>query len=51
MVGRDPRVSGEFLEAAVVAGLATAGVDVLLLGVLPTPASPTSPTPSAPTSA
>jgi phosphoglucosamine mutase len=38
VVGRDPRASGEFLEAAVVAGLATAGVDVLRLGVLPTPA-------------
>jgi phosphoglucosamine mutase len=38
VVGRDPRVSGEFLEAAVVAGLAASGVDVLRLGVLPTPA-------------
>jgi phosphoglucosamine mutase len=38
VIGRDPRASGEFLEAAVVAGLASAGVDVLLLGVLPTPA-------------
>ena len=37
VVGRDPRISGQFLEAAVVAGLASAGVDVLLLGVLPTP--------------
>jgi phosphoglucosamine mutase len=37
VVGRDPRVSGEFLEAAVVAGLASAGVDVLRLGVIPTP--------------
>jgi phosphoglucosamine mutase len=37
VVGRDPRASGEFLEAAVVAGLAGAGVDVLRLGVLPTP--------------
>ena len=37
VVGRDPRVSGEFLEAAVVAGLASAGVDVHRLGVLPTP--------------
>ena len=37
MVGRDPRASGEFLEAAVVAGLASAGVDVLRLGVIPTP--------------
>ncbi|MEH0423791.1 phosphoglucosamine mutase [Streptomyces sp. B21-083] len=38
VVGRDPRASGEFLEAAVIAGLASAGVDVLLVGVLPTPA-------------
>ena len=37
VVGRDTRVSGEFLEAAVVAGLASAGVDVRLAGVLPTP--------------
>ncbi|HET6561582.1 MAG TPA: phosphoglucosamine mutase [Marmoricola sp.] len=37
VVGRDTRISGEFLEAAVVAGLASAGVDVLRLGVLPTP--------------
>ena len=37
LVGRDPRASGEFLEAAVVAGLASSGVDVLRLGVLPTP--------------
>src|SRR5580692_7048831 len=38
VVGRDPRASGEFLEAAVVAGLAASGVDVLRLGVVPTPA-------------
>ncbi|MDW6060672.1 phosphoglucosamine mutase [Streptomyces sp. FXJ1.4098] len=38
VVGRDPRASGEFLEAAVVAGLASAGVDVERVGVLPTPA-------------
>ena len=37
VVGRDTRASGEFLEAAVVAGLASAGVDVVLVGVLPTP--------------
>ena len=37
VVGRDPRVSGQFLEAAVSAGLASAGVDVLHLGVVPTP--------------
>ena len=38
VVGRDPRASGEFLSAAVVAGLASAGVDVDDVGVLPTPA-------------
>ncbi len=38
VVGRDPRASGEFLQAAVMAGLASAGVDVLDAGVLPTPA-------------
>ncbi len=38
VVGRDPRASGEFLSAAVVAGLASAGVDVDDAGVLPTPA-------------
>lgn len=38
VVGRDPRPSGEFLEAAVVAGLAGSGVDVVRVGILPTPA-------------
>ena len=38
VLGRDPRASGEMLEAAVAAGLASAGIDVLRLGVLPTPA-------------
>jgi len=38
IVGRDTRASGEFLEAAVVAGLASAGIDVTLVGALPTPA-------------
>ncbi|MGO1054065.1 phosphoglucosamine mutase [Crossiella sp. CA198] len=38
VVGRDPRASGEMLEAAVTAGLAAAGADVLRVGVLPTPA-------------
>lgn len=36
-VGRDPRASGEMLEAALVAGLCSAGGDVLSLGVVPTP--------------
>ncbi len=38
VVGRDPRASGEMLEAAVVAGLTAAGADALRVGVLPTPA-------------
>ncbi|WP_314452224.1 phosphoglucosamine mutase [uncultured Microbacterium sp.] len=38
VVARDPRVSGEFLAAAVSAGLASSGVDVLDAGVIPTPA-------------
>ncbi|WP_298944448.1 phosphoglucosamine mutase [uncultured Microbacterium sp.] len=39
VVARDPRVSGQFLSAAVEAGLASSGVDVLDAGVLPTPAT------------
>ena len=39
VVARDPRVSGEFLTAAVAAGLASSGVDVLDAGVIPTPAT------------
>ncbi|MGW8481877.1 phosphoglucosamine mutase [Microbacterium sp. NPDC055903] len=38
VVARDPRVSGEFLAAAVAAGLASSGVDVFDAGVIPTPA-------------
>jgi len=38
IVGRDPRASGEFLQSAITAGLASAGVDVIDVGVLPTPA-------------
>ncbi len=38
IVGQDSRASGEFLEAAVVAGLTSAGVDVYRIGVVPTPA-------------
>jgi phosphoglucosamine mutase len=37
VVGRDPRASGEMLQAAVAAGLASAGADVLQVGVMPTP--------------
>jgi len=38
IIGRDTRTSGPMLEAALAAGLASAGVDVLLAGVIPTPA-------------
>ena len=38
VLGRDPRISGEMLEAALAAGISSRGVDVDLLGVLPTPA-------------
>ena len=38
IVGRDPRASGEMLEAAVLAGLTSAGADAVRVGVLPTPA-------------
>lgn len=37
-VGRDPRASGEFLSAAMCAGLASAGIDVVDVGSVPTPA-------------
>jgi len=38
VIGRDPRISGEFLAAAISAGLSSSGVDVFDAGVLPTPA-------------
>src|ERR1700758_3836214 len=37
VIGRDSRASGDFLEAAVGAGVASSGVDVFRLGVIPTP--------------
>ena len=37
VIGRDPRVSGQFLQSAVMAGLSSTGVDVIDLGVIPTP--------------
>jgi phosphoglucosamine mutase len=37
LIGRDPRWSGEMLEAALVAGVTSAGGDALCVGVLPTP--------------
>ena len=38
VVGRDPRASGSLLEGALVAGICSAGGDVLAAGVIPTPA-------------
>ncbi len=38
IIGRDTRISGQMLEAAVASGLCSVGADALLLGVLPTPA-------------
>ncbi|MDX1932475.1 MAG: phosphoglucosamine mutase [Capsulimonadales bacterium] len=37
VLGRDPRLSGDLLEAALTAGLLSQGVDVLSVGVVPTP--------------
>lgn len=39
VLARDPRISGQFIGAAVAAGLASAGVDVFDAGVIPTPAA------------
>jgi phosphoglucosamine mutase len=39
VIARDPRVSGEFISAAVAAGLSSSGVDVYDAGVIPTPAA------------
>jgi phosphoglucosamine mutase len=38
VIGRDPRLSGQMLEGALIAGVTSVGVDVYLLGVVPTPA-------------
>lgn len=38
LIGRDPRISGQMLEGALVAGVTSAGLDVILVGVVPTPA-------------
>lgn len=38
VIGRDTRISGDMLEAALVAGICSAGVDVLRVGIMPTPA-------------
>src|SRR5690625_7154307 len=38
LLARDPRASGEFISAAIAAGIASTGVDVVDLVVVPTPA-------------
>jgi len=38
VIGKDTRISGDMLEAALVAGICSAGIDVIKLGVMPTPA-------------
>jgi len=37
LIGRDTRISGDMLEAALIAGICSAGVDVLRVGIAPTP--------------
>lgn len=37
LIGRDTRISGQMIEAAIAAGCCSIGVDVLLAGVIPTP--------------
>ena len=49
--GKDTRVSGYMLEAALQAGFSSAGVDIVLCGPIPTPPSPISPAPFASTRA
>jgi hypothetical protein len=43
LIGKDTRISGYMLEAALEAGFASAGVDVVLAGPMPTPPLPISP--------
>ncbi|NLZ54296.1 MAG: phosphoglucosamine mutase, partial [Thermoanaerobacteraceae bacterium] len=38
VVGKDTRISGDMLEAALIAGICSAGADVLKVGIVPTPA-------------
>ena len=38
LVGKDTRISGDMLEAALVAGVTSMGLDVVLVGIIPTPA-------------
>jgi len=38
VVGKDTRISGDMLEAALISGICSAGADVLKVGIIPTPA-------------
>ena len=38
LVGKDTRASGDMLEAALTAGFCSMGIDVISLGIIPTPA-------------
>ncbi len=38
LIGRDTRLSGEMLAAAMIAGICSVGADVMTMGVMPTPA-------------
>lgn len=38
LIGKDTRISGDMLESAIACGLCSVGADVMLLGVVPTPA-------------
>ncbi len=51
LIGKDTRLSGYMLESALVAGFTSAGMDVIMVGPLPTPRSRCSPRRCAPTSA
>ena len=37
LIGKDTRISGDYIESALAAGMAAGGCDVTLLGVIPTP--------------
>ncbi len=38
LIGKDTRISGDMIEAALMAGICSIGIDVLKVGILPTPA-------------
>lgn len=38
IIGKDTRISGDMLEAAMIAGITSMGIDVISVGIIPTPA-------------